>query len=179
MSTSASPAAASPAPQARETDRFLILIVLLVALLVGAAFVMVLNQPAAGYMAEDRPAGVAYNYLLALQLGEYERAYGYLSPTLPGYPANLAAFVDDVKDEFTELTSNYTLEVGPVVVSDEQAAVTIRVTHYYEGGLFGVEQWVEANDMLLALEEGAWKLVEADHYWSMCWQRPNAAQCAP
>jgi len=46
---------------------------------VAAALILffVRNQQPA-YGAEDTPEGVLYNYAVALQLHDYERAYGYL-----------------------------------------------------------------------------------------------------
>ncbi len=82
----------------KSTDKVLIAIVAGIVLLIVVALVVTLTRPEPIYQAEDTPEGVAHNYLLALQKEEYERAYGYLSPTLEGYPASADRFVEDVED---------------------------------------------------------------------------------
>jgi hypothetical protein len=74
----------------KSTDKFLIGIVVGIVLLVVAAFVITLARPEPTYQVEGTPESVAHNYLLALQKEDYQRAYGYLSPTLKGYPVRLS-----------------------------------------------------------------------------------------
>ena len=71
-------------------------IVASIAILVIVTLVLTLRQPAPTYQPENSPTGVAHNYLLALQQKDYERAYGYLSTSLPGYPANSREFEQHV-----------------------------------------------------------------------------------
>ena len=63
-----------------KQDRFLIGILVGVAVLVVVAVgVFFLRQNDQTYIAEDTPDGVVHNYVLAIQLGDYDRAYGYLA----------------------------------------------------------------------------------------------------
>lgn len=70
-----------------KQDRFLlgivIGIVLLGALAVGLFFV---RQAPQQYVEEDNPEGVIHNYILALQEGDFDRAYKYLA-NLEGKPS--------------------------------------------------------------------------------------------
>ncbi|HOF89582.1 MAG TPA: hypothetical protein PLZ36_15990, partial [Armatimonadota bacterium] len=66
------------------SDKWLIGIVIGAALLVCAAVAVTVLRPKPAYRADDTPAGVTHNYLLALKQRDYARAYGYLSPTLSG-----------------------------------------------------------------------------------------------
>ena len=92
-------------------DKFLLAIVIGAVVLVGIAIGVTLLQPEPDYLPEDTPEGVAHNYLLALDKGEYQRADSYLSPNLPGYPITGDAFAGDIdensywfgKDEDTTL----------------------------------------------------------------------------
>jgi len=76
----------------KNTDKFLVGIVVGVVVLVATAFAVALLRPKPTYQLEDTPKGVAHNYLLALQQEDYKRAYGYLSPTIEGYPTSAEAF---------------------------------------------------------------------------------------
>ena len=99
----------------KKTDKFLIGIVIGIVLLIAVAFAVALKKPDATYKAEDTPEGIAFNYLFALQQREYERAYGYLSPKIIGYPKNAEAFADDVREyswNFRDLESgSFSLEI--------------------------------------------------------------------
>ena len=157
----------------KETDKFLIAIVAGVVLLVIAVFVIALlgpDQPA--YQPDDNPEGVAHNYLLALQLEEYERAYGYLSPRLPGYPADAEAFERDVRNNrwsFGYYDDDVSLAVEGVDVKGERAKVLVLKTEFYRGGPFDSGQSSSTFEMVLRNEDGAWKITGSDHYWSGCW----------
>jgi hypothetical protein len=156
----------------KGTDKFLIGIVTGVVILVGAALAIALlrpNQPS--YQPDDTPEGVAHNYLLALQLEEYERAYSYLSPTLPGYSNDVEAFERDVDSNRWSFGSydNVSPAVESVDVSGDRAKVVVRKATFYRGGLFDSGQYTSTFDMTLHREKGVWKITDADSYWASCW----------
>ena len=166
----------------KKTDKILIGIVSGIILLVVAAFVVALAKPKPAYQAEDKPEGVAFNYLFALQQKEYERAYGYLSPDVKGYPKSLDAFVSDVRDHswsFNGLTdSSTTLETGEVEMIGSRADVHIVETHFNEGDLFNSGSYT--NNFVITLRQdanGKWKIVEATGYWDSCWDTPSSYGC--
>ena len=70
----------------RTSDKLLVAIVVGLLLIAGASLLAANRQDHQDFQADTTPTGVANNYILAIQAGEYERAYGYLSPQLPGYP---------------------------------------------------------------------------------------------
>jgi hypothetical protein len=158
----------------KRTDTFLVAIVAAVVLLVVAVFVVVLlrpNQPA--YQPDDSPEGVAHNYLLALQLEEHNRAYGYLSPRLPGYPANLVRFTRHVENErwtFGYYDQDVSLAIEAVDVTGDRANVDVRKTAFRRGGLFDSGQYSTTFEMRLRREDGAWKIIGSDSYWAHCWE---------
>lgn len=158
----------------KKTDKFLIGIVGGIFLLVVVAFIVALTTPEPSYQAEDTPEGVAFNYLFALQQGDYERAYGYLWPSLKGYPRNAVAFASDIRDsnwEFRSLNdSSVTLEVGSVFIQERHAEITVLETRFYEGGLFESSSYT--TDFVVTLlkdKDGEWKISESDNYWLWCW----------
>ena len=158
----------------KSTDRFLIGIVAGVVVLVVVVLALALlrpNQPT--YQPDGTPEGVAHNYMLALQLAEYERAYDYLLPALPGYPDSLDAFQRDVEDHrwsFDYDSDDVSLAIESVDISGDKAQIVVRRTQFYRGGLFDSGQHSSTFDMTLRREAGAWKVAESDRYWASCWE---------
>jgi hypothetical protein len=158
----------------KGTDKFLIGIVAGVVILVVAVLAVALlrpNQP--GYQPDDTAEGVAHNYLLALQLEEYERAYGHLSPSLPGHPADVETFERDVEDNrwsFGYYDDDVSLAIEAVNVTGDRAKIVVRKTVFYRGGLFDSGQSSDTFEMTLRREEGAWKVADSDRYWADCWE---------
>ena len=149
------------------SKRFLVVFVVIV------AFAITLARPESAYRAEDTPEGVAHNYLLALQQHEHARAYGYLSPTLPGYPDNESAFARHINDQswLFRRTEDVTLAVDSAKVSGDRATVQVRESRFRGGGgLFDSSQSTTTFDMTLEREGGAWKIVDADYYFARCWK---------
>ena len=166
----------------KRTDKLLIGIVAGILLLVLVAFGVALTRPQPTYQAEDKPEGVAFNYLFALQQQDYERAYGYLSPTIKRYPGTVDKFREQIHDyswNFRGLEdTSTTLEVDSVEVTGQQAYVGIRETQFYEGDLFSSGQSSNVFEMTLRQDEnGQWKIVESDNYWVHCWSDSQGYGC--
>ena len=158
----------------KSTNKILVGIVVGVVLLVVAAFVVTLRQPPPSYQDETTPDGVTHNYLLALQRGDYERAYIYLSPTLPGYPHDLDEFIRDVEQNAWRfrLNDDVSLSISATKVAGHTAMVTVRETRHYSGFLGGSES-VDSFDMILYQNNGFWKISDAEYYWSRRWEEEN------
>lgn len=154
----------------KKTDRFLIAIIAGVVLLVVLALALALTRPAQSYLPESEPGGVAHNYLLALKERDDARAYGYLSPQLAGYPADLDEFSADLdRNSWNFNRDSATIDVGDARITDERAVVTVSETRFYEGGLFNSNQYTSSFDITLRREDDAWKVISADSYWVSCW----------
>jgi len=159
----------------KGTDKFLIGIVVGVIILIGAAFAVALSRPEPTFQPEDTPEGVAHNYLLALQKKEYERAYGYLSPTLEGYPDSVETFIDDIDRnswQFRELQEgSITLAVETTDITGERAEVVVRENQFRQGGLFDSNQSDRTFNMSLRFDKArnAWKITGSNSYWVYCW----------
>ena len=154
----------------KQTDRFLLAIIAGVVALVVIALALALTRTPQGYLPDTTPSGVAHNYVLALKQGDDERAYGYLSSELVGYPATVDAFAADTERYSWEFSrDSATLAVGDARVTDERAVVTLSETRFSEGGLFGSNQYTTSFNVTLRRQSEAWKIVSAASYWAACW----------
>ena len=166
----------------KKTGKLLIGIVAGIILLVAVAFAVALSKPKPTYQAEDKPEGVAFNYLFALQQKDYARAYGYLSPSLKGYPNDAEKFAKDIRDNkwsFNGLDdSNTTLAVSSSTITGNVADVKIEETHFYEGDLFSNGQYTNYFHITLRRDaSGNWKIEDSDSYWVYCWDDPKRYGC--
>ncbi len=163
----------------KSTNKILIGIVAGVILLVVVAFVVTLRQPSPSYQDETTPDGVAHNYLLALRQNEYERAYGYLSPTILGYPHDLDQFILDVEKHSWQFRQNedVSLAISSTSINNQTATIKVKETRYYDrdllGSLFGGNQSVRSFNVTLRRSNGTWKIVNANYYWDSCWERED------
>ena len=160
----------------KTTDKVLIGIVVGIVLLIVVALVVTLTQPT--YQAENTPEGVTHNYLLALQKEEYERAYGYLSPTLEGYPASVEEFAEHIHDDSRRfrLDTDTTLSVGSARITGSNATVTVRESRFRGGDLFDSGQSTEVFNMELDLQDGEWKIVYSSYYFRRCWDQEKGCE---
>ena len=157
-------------------NKFLWSIVLGVLLLVGVTVALILQRPAPAYQSDEQPGGVAHNYLLALQQQEFERAYGYLSPTLEGHPRSVDRFSADILDRPWDFklsnNTSVSLAIDSVQVIGEEAVISVRQTTFYQEGLLSSNQYTTTFTMRLRFMKAyeAWKLIDSESYWLNCWQ---------
>jgi len=159
-------------------DRFLIVIVVGIVLLVAAVFLVILlraDQPT--YRPDDTPEAVAHNYLLALRRGDYETAYGYLSPSVRYRPASVSEFADDVRGSyaFGSPDNDVTFAFKTVISEATKSTIEVTETEYYQD-LFEGREYHHSFDVKLEAEDDGWKIVEAERYWNSCWDT-NRSWC--
>jgi hypothetical protein len=154
-----------------KQDRFLIGILVFIGLLVIAAvgLFFVRNQTPA-YGPDDTPKGVLYNYAVALQLHDFERAYGYLAdksnkPTLEAFRQ---AYMTRQLD-----TSTTALQIGEVqTIQNDQAWVNVTV-EYAGNGVFN-SGWSNPDRATLVKQNGSWKITYLPNpYWGYDWYQPT------
>lgn len=162
-----------------RNDRFLLAILVGAAALVAVALGLARRAGPPEYQAEATPEGVAFNYLLALQRRDVARAFGYLSPTLPGYPETVEQFEEDLSDwggMYVEPATAYRPDGAQLwgdPISGERATVSILETTFHEGGLFGSSEFSSRLEYRLLRHEGIWRLVDGDRFWYHCWIQPQ------
>lgn len=153
-----------------KQDRFLIAILIFIAILVVGALVLffVRNQPPE-YSSDDSPRGVVYNYAVALQLRDYERAYSYLadSENKPTYEAFHQAFITRQLD-----TSTTALQIGDLqTIQNGEAWVNVTV-EYAGSGVFN-SGWSDPTQAVLEQQEGTWRITSLPYpYWGWDWYQP-------
>jgi hypothetical protein len=134
-----------------------------------------------GYQSGDSPEAVAYNYLMALVRQDYDRAYGYLSPTLPRYPTTVEAFVEDLEQH--DLLPVYELNpcayVEAAEIEMDYVIVELRV-QYYDPCLTIIDpQNLSFNGVHIRLEQigSSWKIVDvAAYFFYGCWSHPSRCE---
>jgi hypothetical protein len=161
-----------------SNDKFLIAIVIGALLLIVVTVAVLLLRPNPDYLPEDSPSGIAHNYLLALQLGDYERANGYLTTSLRGKPDNVEEFMENIEDRSWEfrLDTDTTLEVESENIQTNRAVVVVRETRFYGGGIFDNSQSTDTFKIYLELDSGEWRIWDADHYFASCWDEFNGCR---
>ena len=147
-------------------DRFLMAILGVIAALVLAALgLFFVRQGQQAYLNQDAPSGVVHDYILALQKGDYQRAYSYL------YSANdkpdlfifKQAFADNQLD-----TSTSAAQIGDEQVTGDQAAVNVILTQN-QSDPFG-QPYQNTQPAQLVRQNGAWKIQSAPYpYWGYDW----------
>jgi hypothetical protein len=154
-----------------KQDRFLMGILIFIGVLVAAALVLffVRNEKPA-YGPEDKPEGVLYNYAVALQLHDYERAFGYLAEkdNKPTYNTFHQAFLTRQLD-----TSTSALQIGNVQML-ENGEAWVNVTIQYAGNGLLNNGWSSTDKGTLVKQNGAWKITYLPNpYWNWDWYQPT------
>lgn len=148
-----------------KNDRFLLGILVFIGLLVVAALGVFFTRGAAqDYRAEERPVDIVHNFALAVTLGDYERAYGYLAegedrPTPAAFRSHFIQY---------DPLQNVGLRVGGAEILDDQAVVSVTVV-YASSGPFD-SGWTSDGSAILELQDGVWKIKQMPHpYWEFSW----------
>lgn len=154
-----------------QRDRFLSGILIFIGVLVIVALgLFFLRSRAPAYGPEDTPQGVVYNYAVALQLGDYPRAYRYMArlPDQPSLDAFERAFLAHQIDPSTS-----TLQVGPAqVLPDGEAWVDVTI-QYASSGVFDSGSAVTQKATLIK-QGSAWKITSLPYpYWGFDWYTPT------
>ena len=150
-----------------KQDRFLLAILIFIGVLVIAALgLFLVRNQAPQYSEDDSPSGVLYNYALALQQRDYERAYSYLADNQdkPTYDSFRQAFISSQLD-----TSTNALHIGDIQDQNNGEA-WVNVTVEYAGSDLFNSGWSSPGQALLEQQDGAWKISSLPvPYWGWDW----------
>ncbi len=138
-------------------DRFLVCILIGTFFLVASALTLFfIHKSQQRYLSEDTPAGVVHNYILAIEKGDYERAYRYLadSPHKPTYDM----FLSVVYAGWSVLDERQGVEIGETLVTGEQAIVELIIIYDASYSAY----YADEPKALLIRQNGAWKIRDID-----------------
>jgi hypothetical protein len=144
-------------------------IIVLIALSVG---LFLLRQGQVDYVDESTPAGVAQNYILALQRRDYQRAYGYLAE-MDSKPDSLA-FQESFYGYQETTIGRVAVEIGETTQGEdpETAEVWLAMLHQGDSGLFQ-NYYRETGYARLVRQSGAWRITSFPYpFWSYNWDIP-------
>lgn len=150
-----------------KQDRFLIGILVFIGILVVAALVLYFVRPGTlAYQPDDTPEGVVYNFALAIQNDDVERAYGYLADQ--EYKPTETAFRQAILNNYL-YTDGYALQVDETRILDTDEAWVLVSIHYLSTGPFE-SGWTNQDHASLVRQNGEWKLnYMPSPYWSYDW----------
>jgi hypothetical protein len=154
-----------------KQDRFLTGILLGIAgLVVVALLVFFTRKDNLVYVADDNPAGVVQNYVVALHNRDYEKAYGYLAnlenkPTLEQFRQ---AFLNHNIDP-----TGVALEIGEVEITGEDATVELDIITTPTDPFSS--RYVNSDYAQLVNQNGSWKIKQMPYnFWSTYdWYTPT------
>ena len=149
-----------------KQDRFLLFILIFIALLVGTAVgVYFIRQGEQGYLPDTKPENVVQNYVLALQNREYQKAYSYLQKqeNTPTFSKFQETFLKQ-RDSLQEIA----LQIEDITEQDGRATLDILIIH--GGGEPFDSTWRSHGTALLEKENGNWKITYfPTPYWGWNW----------
>lgn len=160
-----------------KQDRFLIGILGFIALLVIAALTLffVRRDSVATYKPDDTPDGVVYNFVLAIQNEDIDRAYGYLADQ-DGKPTE-EAFRQSILSGY--MNSSASVQVGEITMMGDESAWVMVYIHYMGTGPFDTG-WDSNETATLVRQNGAWKITYMPYpYWSYDWYTVTAVPVKP
>lgn len=156
----------------RGTDKYLIIFAAGVAVLVIAALIVTASRPEKTYRDGTDAEDVAYNYLLAFENADYERAYELLSPELDEYPADIQEFVRQVNRDnwlFPTMDESASTTLLSVREGEGWATADVHMTTYRGSGLFGPNRYSEEFQLVLEEVDGSWKISGGERFFLYCW----------
>jgi hypothetical protein len=160
-------------------DRFLTGILIGIGALVVLSLALYLARPAAlDYLPEDNPAGVVHNYAIALQRGDYARAYTYLAQVdnLADVTRFSQAFINYQGRE----VSNASLQTGAVTIAKDGKTAQVSVAVLRSGNSPFDSGSRENTTAQLVLSGSVWKISSMPYpFWNYEIIPPSPAETKP
>jgi hypothetical protein len=150
-----------------KQDRFLTGILIGIGVLILVALgLFFTRQDQRDYIAEDKPEGVTYNYVLAVVNRDYEKAYGYLADleNKPTYEQFRQSFFNGAVNP-----GDVGVNVGTADINGDEAVVDLTLV-YSPSDPFS-SGYENTDRALLVLQDGVWKLSAMPTYsfWDYNW----------
>jgi hypothetical protein len=146
-----------------KQDRFLLAILLAIGGLVVLALVLFfMRSSQQNYSTDNTPEEVVRNYILALQKGDYSRAYDYLGDY--SNKPDETTFQTEIINRRREI-ERVAVQVGAAEQVGSQTIIPLTLIHSGNGP-FG-NAWREESQAVLAQDDaGAWKITSLPYtFW--------------
>lgn len=152
-------------------DRFLTGILIGIGVLVAAALILFFNrQSRLSYVDDSTPGGVTRDYLLALQRGDYERAYGYLADTAA--KPDVARFRQPFLTGQGSEAANAAVEVGEASLDTGEDSMLVQITILRNTGALFEDVYRDRQTVHLVRQGEMWKIQSAPYpFWSYEWDQ--------
>lgn len=156
-----------------KKDRFLLAILAAIGVLIAVALALFfLRRDSQDYVDANDPSSVVRNYVLAMQKGDFERAYALLAETdrLP----DLLSFEVDTLTRKREI-DRLTVLLGNTQQSERKAVVTVTVVYPSDSPFSS--SWRDVSSALVVQDEqGNWKIVQMPYpFWQANWYLEKAS----
>lgn len=148
----------------KSSSRSLLIFGVAIGVLVIVAIVLVLTIGGARevpLLPEDKPGGIVQRYFLALEDGDYLKAYNYLS--------------SEVKDELAynewypgmgpEDKPEWQVTLGDSTVTGDEATVEVVIDVFHAGDPFGNSVYTRHITFFLQQEGTSWKITSPTYVW--------------
>ncbi|MCI0438344.1 MAG: hypothetical protein L0177_04350 [Chloroflexi bacterium] len=129
----------------------------LVVLLVAAIVVALTQQEAE--LAEGSPEAAVQSYLRAIDAEDYQTAYGLLSQDIKN-DCEFQDFVSSISQYERNTLGDSDIILEDASVVDDTAVVTMRISQFERGDLFGSSQYSYNQTYTLKMEGGEWRLTQ-------------------
>jgi len=153
-----------------KQDRFLLGILIFIVLLVVIALgIFLIRGDDQSYGSEDSPEGVVWNYTLAVQNMDFERAYSYLADNIhkPDFETFRYSFLNNQLD-----TNNASIQIGATRNSGGFEAFVEVAVIYSSNDLFSSPN-PRGEIASLIKQSQDWKITSMPHpYWGWDWYKP-------
>ena len=153
-----------------KQDRFFISILVgIVALVVVALVVFFVRKDTQVYVADDNPAGVVQNYVVAIYKHDYEKAYDYLAdlPNKPSLEQFQQPFIShNMRPEDTAL------ELGKVEITGNNATVALNINNSPRSPF--ENRYTNTDYAQLINQNGVWRIkLMPYNFWLYDWYTPT------
>ena len=132
--------------------------------LIAVVLVLVTGGKNVTLLAADTPQGTVQRYLIALEDGDYQRSYNYLSPNLPGTMS-----YDDWLSQNTNRPASQTgwrATLGKTVQNGNYATVEVMIETSYPGGVMSSSQYNMPITFDLTETGNSWLITSPTYiYW--------------
>ncbi len=159
-----------------KQDRFLIGILSGIAVLIVLALIVFFARPnTLQYGEEATPSGVVHNYLVALYLKDYEKAYTYLADL--DHKPSLAEFREPLLLNYIN-PSSAGAEILETEITGQDAVVNLSVLYSPNDPFSG--NYRSPEPALLFLQNGTWKVRQMPYsFWYYDWYQIPAEDSKP